>query len=318
MRLTIAAASAACFTFVGLASAADPAPPATPRATGEREQRFDKKTAGDAVRVSQIRGMTVRNSGGKDLGDIKDLMLDMGGHGRVRYAAMSFGGFLGMGDKLFAIPWRALKFQHDSEKNKDFVIFDATEESLKKTPGFDKDHWPDMADRTWMQDVDQHHGVDVKAGNTEVHVRTNNDRAAERRDVRTPADTAQNEHNWRLHRASEAIGMKVKNAGGDKLGKVEDIVVATGSGDIRYLALSFGGFLGIGDKFFAVPWDAVMLQHENKEHFVMFDVTKDQLENAPGFDKDHWPDFGNEKWAATNDQHFTAHRQRKGTTQPVK
>jgi sporulation protein YlmC with PRC-barrel domain len=202
-----------------------------------------------------------------------------------------------------------LKFQHDSEKNKDYVIFDVTEETLKKTPGFDKDHWPDMADRTWMTTVDRHHGIDIKAGNTEVHVRTNND--AERRDVRTPSATA--EQNWQLHRASQAVGMKVKNANDEKLGKVEDIVVATGSGEIRYLALSFGGFLGIGDKYFAVPWDAVMLEHKDKEHFVMFDVTKEQLENAQGFDKDHWPDFGNDKWAAANDAHYTAQR-RNGTT----
>lgn len=277
------------------------------RESSDRDTRIDKKTEGTAVRVSEIRGLTVRNAQGKDLGDIKDLMLDMGEHGHVRYAAIAFGGFLGMGDKLFAVPWRALHFQHDADKNKNFVMFDVSEDTLKNAPGFDKNHWPDAADRTWMENVDKHYGIDVRAGNTHVSVRTENRNNAtarndrdERRDVRNvDPKKGQNEHNWRLHRASEAIGMKVRNGNGDKLGKVEDIVIAMNSGNVRYLALSFGGFLGIGDKFFAVPFDAVALQYDadDKDFVLVFDITKDQLKNAPGFDKDHWPDFGNEQWA---------------------
>ncbi|HQU46897.1 MAG TPA: PRC-barrel domain-containing protein [Pirellulales bacterium] len=298
------------------------------RDDADRDHKIDKKTEGTALRVTQVRGMTVRNESGKDLGEIKDLMLDMGGHGHghVRYAALSFGGFLGMGDKLFAVPWRALEFRHDADKNKSFVVFDVSEEKLKKAPGFDKNHWPDAADRTWMEDVDKHYGVDVRAGDTEVTVRTErrNDQTAQRTEDRTERSDVRNidpkkghhEHNWRLHRASEAVGMHVRNGNGDKLGKVEDIVIAMNSGNIRYLALSFGGFLGIGDKFFAVPFDAVMLQYDakDKDFFVMFDVTKDQLDNAPGFHKDHWPDFGNEKWASEVHSYYQAHRREAKTT----
>lgn len=326
MRIRDLATVAACFGLIGVVtsgvSAADKAvqertnnrAAATANDRDTVQNKVDKKTEGTALRVSQVRGMTVRNSSGKDLGEIKDLMLDMGEHGHVRYAALSFGGFLGMGDKLFAIPWRTLKFQHDADKNKDFVVFDISEETLKNTPGFDKDHWPDMADRHWMANVDKHHGVDIKAGETEVHVRTDRtaaDRGAERKDARNiDPKKGHNEHNWRLHRASEAVGLKVRNANGDKLGKVEDIVLAMNSGNIRYVALSFGGFLGIGDKFFAVPWDAVLVQYDanDKDFFVMFDVTKDQLKNAPGFDKDHWPDFGNEQWETNVRQFYQARR----------
>jgi sporulation protein YlmC with PRC-barrel domain len=311
MRVRVLATVLTCLGLAGLlsncVSATDKA--ATERATDRTAvaTNVDKKIGGAAARVSQIRGMTVRNSAGKDLGDIKDLMLDLGEHGHVRYAALSFGGFLGMGDKLFAIPWRSLKFQHDPDKNKNFVIFDVSEDTLKNMPGFDKNHWPDMADRRWMEDVDKHHQVDIRAGNTEVDVRT--DRKTE--------NAAHNDHNWRLHRASQAEGMQVRNAGGDKLGKVEDIVVGLNQGDIRYVALSFGGFLGIGNKFFAVPWDAVMVQYDadSKDSFVMFDVTKDQLKNAPGFDKDHWPDFANEKWASEVGEFYKDHRREaKATT----
>ncbi|HET6883655.1 MAG TPA: PRC-barrel domain-containing protein [Pirellulales bacterium] len=316
MRFSLLAALATtlgAFVFTGFATAADkPARDrnaATARDNAGQDAKIDKKTGGGAARVSEIRGMTVRNSQNKDLGDIKDVMLDMGEHGRARYAALSFGGFLGMGDKLFAIPWNALQFRHDADHNKNFVLFDVTEEKLKQTPGFDKDHWPDMADRRWMQDVDKHHGVDVRAGNTEVKVRTT-DRDADRK-----SEHADKDRHFRLHRASEAAGMTVRNDNGDKLGKVEDFVVDLHSGDIRYAALSFGGFLGIGDKLFAVPFDAVRLAYDSDhdDYYIAFNVTKDQLDQAAGFDKDHWPDFGNEKWAASNDAHYTAHRNRRET-----
>jgi sporulation protein YlmC with PRC-barrel domain len=303
MRVHVLATIFSALGLFGLllspASAIEPA--ANNRAANE-QVRVDKKTDVNTARVSQVRGMTVRNSAGKDLGEIKDLMLDMGERGHIRYAALSFGGFLGMGDKLFAIPWRALKFQHDADKNKDFVVFDVSEDKLKNMSGFDKNHWPDMADRSWMEATDRHHGIDIRAGNTEVHVRTDapNDRAVVRNSDR----------NWRLHRASEAVGMQVRNGSSEKLGKVEDIVIGTTAGDIRYLALSFGGFLGIGDKYFAVPWDAVAVQYDadGKDFFVVFDATKEQLKNAPGFDKDHWPNFGDEQWAKQIQEHYQGHR----------
>jgi hypothetical protein len=101
---------------------------------------------------------------------------------------------------------------------------------------------------------------------------------------------------------------------------VEDIVIGMHRGDIRYVALSFGGFLGIGDKFFAVPWDAVMVQYDanSKDHFVMFDATKDQLKNAPGFDKDHWPDLGNEQWAKEVGEFYKGHRREAKATRETR
>lgn len=304
MRFTYTAVMVASLGAFGLCSAVQAADkPINNRGARAQENKakLDKKTDGDTLRLSQVCGMTIRNTQGKDLGDIKDVMLDMGDHGCIRYAALSFGGFLGMGDKLFAIPWSALKFRHDTDADETCAIFDTTEEMLKKTPGFDKNQWPDMADRRWMDEVDKHHHVDVAAGDTEVHVRS---RDADRQDKGQP---------FRLHRASEIKGMSVRNDHNDKLGKVEDIVVAPKSGDIRYVALSFGGFLGIGDKFFAVPFDAVRFAYDadGDDYYIACDVTKDQLEKAQGFDKDHWPNFGDKQWVAGNDRHYTAQRNRR-------
>ena len=99
-------------------------------------------------------GNNVWNQNGKDLGEIKEIMLDMRS-GHVSYAVLSFGGFLGMGDKLFAVPWKALTLD---TKHKRFVL-DVKEDRLEKAPGFDKDKWPNMADQTWAREINTYYGM---------------------------------------------------------------------------------------------------------------------------------------------------------------
>ena len=99
-------------------------------------------------------GNDVYNKQTEDLGDIKEIMLDMR-TGRVSYAVLSFGGFMGMGEKLFAVPWEALRL--DTE-NKRFVL-DVTKARLEGAPGFDKQHWPDMADATWERSIHDYYGT---------------------------------------------------------------------------------------------------------------------------------------------------------------
>ncbi len=94
--------------------------------------------------ASTLIGDAVVNRKGEDLGKIEDLMIDPE-QGRVGYAVLSFGGFLGVGDKLFAVPMQALKLSREDKK----FVLDVDKEKLKNAPGFDKDHWPDMTDRTF-------------------------------------------------------------------------------------------------------------------------------------------------------------------------
>jgi sporulation protein YlmC with PRC-barrel domain len=93
-------------------------------------------------------GNDVVNSKDENIGDIKDIMLDMA-DGKVSYAVLSFGSFLGMGEELFAVPWKSLKL--DTE-HKRFVL-DVNKEKLQSAPGFDKDNWPNMADKTWSKSI---------------------------------------------------------------------------------------------------------------------------------------------------------------------
>ena len=99
-------------------------------------------------------GDDVYNHLDEDLGDIKEIMLDMDS-GEVAYAVLSFGGFLGMGEKLFAVPWQALTL--DTE-NKRFVL-NIDKDRLEDAPGFDPNDWPDMADETWANEIHSYYGT---------------------------------------------------------------------------------------------------------------------------------------------------------------
>jgi sporulation protein YlmC with PRC-barrel domain len=102
--------------------------------------------------------------------------------------------------------------------------------------------------------------------------------------------------------ASTISGDPVVNRQGEDLGKIEDLVLDIDSGRVAYAVLSFGGFLGMGDKLFALPWQSLELDADN--HRFILDVAKERLENAPGFDKDHWPNMADRKWGATVHQYY--------------
>jgi sporulation protein YlmC with PRC-barrel domain len=111
------------------------------------------------VRVLSARVLTgdrVRNQAGQDLGKVEEIMLDVPG-GKIAYAVLSFGGILGIGDKLFAVPWSALRL--DNEKHE--FILEASREALEKAPGFDKNNWPDMADAAFGERVHSYYGAPV-------------------------------------------------------------------------------------------------------------------------------------------------------------
>ena len=95
--------------------------------------------------------------------------------------------------------------------------------------------------------------------------------------------------------ADTLLGDSVVNGANEDLGDIKEIMLDMSTGQVAYAVLAFGGFLGMGEKLFAVPWQALHLDTVNKR-FVL-DVDKDRLQNAPGFDKDAWPDMADAQWA---------------------
>jgi len=112
-------------------------------------------TTPTTVSASKVIGEAVVNRQDESIGEIHELVIDTDS-GVIAYAVLSFGGFLGVGNKLFAIPWRALELSPKEMK----LILNVDKEVLKNAPGFDKEHWPNFADRTWGQSIYKYYGYD--------------------------------------------------------------------------------------------------------------------------------------------------------------
>jgi hypothetical protein len=115
----------------------------------------------DLMGADTLLGNDVYNLADEKLGTIKEFMIDMAS-GRITYAVLSYGGFLGLGDRLFAVPWRALIL---NTKHRRFTL-NVDKEVLKDAPGFDKGHWPSMADAVWASDVHKFYGTPYRQGLT--------------------------------------------------------------------------------------------------------------------------------------------------------
>jgi sporulation protein YlmC with PRC-barrel domain len=96
-----------------------------------------------------------------------------------------------------------------------------------------------------------------------------------------------------LAKASEVIGMTVTNTKGEKLGKVDEVLLSP-QGCAKYAVLSHGGLLGIGDKLVPLPWSALKPSKDGKTLIVGLD--KEILEKAPNFDPKQWPDMSSAEW----------------------
>ncbi len=108
------------------------------------------------ISSNDVQGSAVYDLKGTKIGDIDHLMIDKVS-GRTNYAVMSFGGFLGLGESHYPIPWTTLKY----DTNLDGYVTGVTEQQLKDAPAFSDDSWSDSA---WMTDVDRHYGASSDLG----------------------------------------------------------------------------------------------------------------------------------------------------------
>jgi sporulation protein YlmC with PRC-barrel domain len=111
-----------------------------------------------------------------------------------------------------------------------------------------------------------------------------------------------NMENSHLLRQSDLVDKKVRNLENEHVGKIEDLMIDVADGRITYAVLSFGGFLGMGHKLFAVPWESLSIDRA-KDEFIL-NVDKDKLKNAPGFDKTDWPNMSEPRWRREIHTHY--------------
>ncbi len=106
----------------------------------------------------------------------------------------------------------------------------------------------------------------------------------------------------RPQRATDVIGMEVRNLSDEKLGKVEDVIVNLGAGRASYVILSTGGLFGLGDKLIVVPTERFDFRPEEKK--LRLDADKDLIKNAPGYEKNRLPDWGDDGWSTKLDEYY--------------
>ncbi len=242
---------------------------------GQVASAGDKSPSRSTFRIqkaSDLIGKPVLNPRGEKLGEVQNLAIDAE-RGRVAYAVLSFGGFLGMGEKWFAIPSAALTLPDDC---KNFVLA-VEKDRLKNATGFEKDRWPSMGDSAWAMGIHEFYGVQpywlIGAEGS------------------APTDL-------RIQKASEIMGRSVQNDRGETLGEIKDLVIDPDRHRVAYVVLSFGGFLGMGDKLFAMP--AGVLQMPGTGGFALLTMDAGRLKKATGFDKNNWPNLADPTFAANN------------------
>ncbi|MDO8879594.1 MAG: PRC-barrel domain-containing protein [Coriobacteriia bacterium] len=238
-------------------------------------------------RSQTLAGRSVVNARGEDLGRIEEFVIDPD-RGRIEYAVLSFGEIFGSGEKFFAVPWEAL--QLDGERR--HFVMNVAKETLEEAPGFDPDTWPPSPDRRMFRRA-EHAGGHVLSTSTHSHA-GHADLTTKSREDTTMAHSERTMTHTRMLSASTLSGNPVVNGQGEDLGSIKELMLDINGGTVVYAVLSFGGFLGLGDKLFAIPWDAMTVEAGSER--LVLDVPKEKLENAPGFDKDDWPETGDDEW----------------------
>lgn len=223
------------------------------------------------MRATQLIGKNVENAQGENLGEIKDLILDVNNE-RVFYAVLEFGGFLGMGEKLFAYPIRAFKHSGD---NTDKLVLNVDKDKLKAAPGFARDHWPDWL--TYGNEVNKYYGETVKLKEMP---------------------------NQNLRRASDLINKNVNDRAGKDMGEIDDIVVDMNSGKIHYAVLEFDQSWNLNDKLISLPMRALTYAADKGD--LILNVDKATIETKRAFDKNRWPDLNDKNYMADVDRYLSS------------
>jgi sporulation protein YlmC with PRC-barrel domain len=230
------------------------------------------KYAKDAARcmASRLIGCEIKNTKSESLGEIQDIVLDNGDH-RIAYAVVAFGGFLGMGEKYFALPWRLIEVSQLGTDEKPRATLGLDRAALKKAPGFDKAKWPDMADAGWAAQVDKYYRTRTTKAKPDGESEDNGERG------RDGADRKPLSGRIVHRRMSKLIGMDVVDGNGKELADVEDFVIDTKNATIDGALLSFGGVLGVGESLVLVASPALTL--DRKKNVFVWPSTQELLES---------------------------------------
>ena len=242
-------------------------------------RRGAQRTNPGCSKASEVIGCEVRNRMGEELGKIEELVLDPAS-GSVEYAVISFGGFLGMGDKLFAVPSSLLQTPVGSEgSGGTHLLFDVDKALMEKAPGFAKDNWPDVHATSWRDVVDAFY-------------------------EESGARAIEKNREFRLCKASEMIGQVVADPKYSEVGKVRDLVLDGRLGRVSFLVLDADGSFAPAVRAFAIPWPALKLETKSGKDTLILDATRERLEKAPAFATEDRDRMSDPAWTSELYRHY--------------
>lgn len=287
---------------------------------------LDDTTSGTNIRASHLIGMNIENSAEKNVGEINDMVIDARER-KIRYIAVTYGGFLGIGSDMHAVPFEAFTFKADPDDQADTVlVLNVTQEQLEGAKGFDENNWPNFADDEFTRSLDQRYETNRTQSSDRTTARSESRDAAGDRNTLTRRNqqddaartvTLDDKTAGTNIRASQLIGRNIQNSAEKNVGTVNDIVVNSRDGEVLYAAVSYGGFLGIGDELHAVPFEAFQFKtdpDDASETVLVLNVTQEQVEGAKGFDENNWPDFADKSFTGEVDKRYGVARKRDDAT----
>jgi sporulation protein YlmC with PRC-barrel domain len=226
---------------------------------------------------NRLAKLNVFGSQNEKVGSLQNLIIDAH-DGLVLYGILD----TGVGGKLVPVPWNAFRLEKVVDKDEYSLALNMTKDKLANSPTFDKDRWPDFTSDDWKRTVSSFFNVRVAARPPAEH--------------RQPTDTP-GEHLTRhqmFFESSRLAKLDVRNRNNDDLGNLENLIIDAHTGHVLYGILD----TGVGGHKITVPWAAMRLNKvaDRDEYHMVLNLNKDQLANAPKFDKDHWPDFTSEEW----------------------
>jgi sporulation protein YlmC with PRC-barrel domain len=264
------------------------------------------------ARASRLLDADVRTARGDDVGDVEDLVVDLRRR-TVNYAVVSFDPGWLSGERMAALPMNAFRaLRYDDSLGSDLVI-QVSQQEVQSAPVVSDADLPDDP-ASFARDMNlysQEMGWRPVYGGGAVGAAESGSGRAEGLD-RGPRATADGSRGRvpapevssmeRDFRASDVIGMDVHNPQGEGLGEIHDLVIDINNGRVHYAVLSFGGFLGLGEKLFAYPVGLFQTGRDWNE--LVLDIDREKLENAPGFERNNWPDWNSAEYRDAIDRHY--------------
>lgn len=303
-KIIIGAASVALFGASALAFPQAEKPKGdkpTPRA---EQPTMAANTGASCCKASTLIGAKVKNGQQADIGKVEDLVVDPSS-GRIDYAVLSLTSRNEKG-QWYAVPFQLLAAPKAMDSGKpieagspgagdrtpagehggmkagaapEFTLnVDTTK--LASAPGFSKDKWPDVDAPAWRTELDKHYGAKRNAAPTQ-----NGDVIGSVRAIRV----------------SELLDRSVETTDNTKLGEIEELAIDSTNARIAYFVVSTGGFLGLGDKMHAIPWEAIKVSPgaagtKSNEDKLIVSLTKERLMKAPEFKKEDWAQMSDRAW----------------------